>query len=61
MLFRTLVSAILVGTISFGNGIQTIMQDGNVPTKWQFYSVLAGSVVLFLNDIKSRLTPTNDK
>lgn len=57
MLFRTLVSALLVGFVSFGNTLQTAVSNGEQPTKWQVYSAILGGVILFLNDIKSRITP----
>lgn len=55
--FRTLTSAILVGTISIGNSLQIAFSGSQEPTEWQLYSAVIGGVVLFLNDIKSRLTP----
>ena len=61
MFFRTLISAILVGTVAIGNTLQTAMIDGQQPTKWQIYSAVIGGIVLALNDIKSRITPINGK
>jgi len=61
VLFRTFISALLVGVVSFGNTLQTAVSTGQAPTEWQFYSAVIGGVVLFLNDIKSRITPTNSE
>lgn len=60
MFFRTLTSALLVGVVAFGNTLQTAVSGGQPPTKWQIYSAIIGGIVLFLNDIKSRMTPTKN-
>ena len=60
MIFRTLISALLVGAVTFGNTLQTAVSGGQPPTKWQVYSAAVGAAVLFLNDIKSRITPTKN-
>lgn len=61
MLFRILISALLVGSTAFGNTLQAALSNGQQPTKWQVYSAVFGGVVLALNDIKSRITPIGDK
>lgn len=61
MFFRILISALLVGFIAFGNTLQAALSNGQEPTKWQLYSAILGGAVLALNDIKSRITPTNGK
>jgi ABC-type uncharacterized transport system permease subunit len=61
MLFRNLISALLVGFVAFGNTLQVSISNGQEPTKWQFYSALLGGIMLAFNDIKSRITPINDK
>lgn len=55
--YRTAISALIVGIISAGNNLQTILQTSSAPTKWQMISIIVGGVVLALNDIKSRVTP----
>ena len=60
MFFRTLISSLLVGIVSTGNSLQIGMANSQPPTKWQIYSAVIGGVVLALNDIKSRITPTKN-
>ena len=60
-IFRVFISALLVGCVTTGNAIQVVLQDGKAPSKWQLYSALLGGVLLFLNDVKSRLSPTNGR
>lgn len=57
-ILRIIISALLVGFIAFGNTLQAAISNGQEPTKWQIYSAVLGGVILTLNDIKSRLTPT---
>lgn len=60
-ILRLSISAIIVAFISFGNTIQASisgLQPGQEPTKWQIYSAIIGGIVLGLNEIKSRLTPS---
>lgn len=59
--FRVFISALLVGCVTTGNAIQVVLQDGKPPSKWQLYSAVLGGMLLFLNDIKSRLSPTNGR
>ena len=61
MLFRILISALLVGIVATGNTLQASITNGQPPTKWQIYSAVIGGIVLALNDIKSRITPINGK
>ena len=60
MLFRILISALLVGIVATGNTLQAAITNGQPPTKWQVYSAVIGGIVLALNDIKSRITPTKN-
>lgn len=57
MSFRVIISALVVGAISIGNNLQSIMSASITITRWQVISAMIGGVVLMLNDIKSRLTP----
>ena len=61
MTFRILISALVVGAISIGNSLQSALSSGISLTKWQVYSSVIGGIILMLNDIKSRLTPTETK
>lgn len=54
--FRVLVSALMVLALTAGNGLQTVIQDGKLPSKVQFYSALLLGILAALNDIKSRIT-----
>ena len=54
--FRLLVSALLVLCLTTGNGIQTVLQDGKMPSKIQMASALLLGVMAALNDVKSRIT-----
>lgn len=57
-IFRVLISALIVGAAAFGNTLQASVSNGQPATSWQIKSALLGGIVLALNDIKSRLTPT---
>ena len=57
-LLRTSVSALVVGAVAVGDTLQTAMTSGQPVTKWQVWSAILGGAVLMLNDVKSRLTPT---
>ena len=57
VVFRIAVSALLVALISFGNGLQTLIAEGKIPTKWELIAVGIPALVLALNDVKSRITP----
>jgi hypothetical protein len=61
MVFRMLISGLLVGVTAFGNTLQAAISDGSQPTKWQIYSAVIGGAVLMLNDIKSRITPSRNE
>lgn len=59
--FRVLISALIVGCLTTGTAIQMTLQDGKPPSKWQLYSAILGGTLVFLNDIKSRITPPSGK
>jgi len=58
LIYRNLISALVVGLVSFGTGFQAYTDLGKLPDKFDILRISIPALVLMLNDIKSRITPT---
>lgn len=58
--FRNAISMLTVGIMSFSDRFVELIKDGAPPNKWRLIASLVIVLGLMLNDLKSRITPTED-